>query len=127
MRFILVSSIFIFTLAGCAGTQKAKDSRGEMGRSNAYEPYLPEEVQSPPKDRRRKDKRSFRERYFQSLDDKKEEYEELMKENAKRAKKRRKEMQKPQYSDPMYFGHKNKPKKRKLGKRKFCKECGIVH
>ncbi len=41
--------------------------------------------------------------------------------------KMQKDMKKPQYSDPMYFGHKKKPKKRKRGKRKLCKECGIVH
>lgn len=35
--------------------------------------------------------------------------------------------QKPQYSDPMYFGHKRPPKKRKPGKMKYCKECGIRH
>jgi hypothetical protein len=34
---------------------------------------------------------------------------------------------KPQYSDPLYFGHKRPPKKRKPGKMKFCKECGIRH
>jgi hypothetical protein len=34
---------------------------------------------------------------------------------------------KPQYNDPTYFGHKRPPKKRPLGKRKFCKECGIRH
>jgi hypothetical protein len=47
-----------------------------------------------------------------------------------RLKERRKmaeEMKKPQYSDKMYFGHKRMPKKRPLHKRKFCKECGIVH
>ncbi len=33
----------------------------------------------------------------------------------------------PTYGDPMYFGHKRKPKKRPPGKRKFCKECGMVH
>ena len=33
----------------------------------------------------------------------------------------------PQYTNQTYFGHKKKPKKRKRGKRKFCKECGIVH
>jgi hypothetical protein len=38
-----------------------------------------------------------------------------------------KEMAKPQYSDPMYFGHKNPPKKHKPGKIKYCKECGIRH
>lgn len=34
---------------------------------------------------------------------------------------------KPQYTNPLYFGHKKPPKKRKVGKKKFCKECGIVH
>lgn len=38
-----------------------------------------------------------------------------------------KEMAKPQYSDPLYFGHKHPPKKRKAGKLKYCKECGIRH
>ncbi|MFT5915711.1 MAG: hypothetical protein ACJAWV_001318 [Flammeovirgaceae bacterium] len=33
----------------------------------------------------------------------------------------------PKYTDAMYFGHKKKPKKRKRGKRKFCKECGMTH
>lgn len=34
---------------------------------------------------------------------------------------------KPQYSDPMYFGHKKPPKKRPPGKQKFCKVCGMRH
>lgn len=55
------------------------------------------------------------------------EYEERMEANAKRYKKEAKMAEKPQYSDPSYFGHKKKPKKRPVGKRKFCKECGIVH
>ena len=55
------------------------------------------------------------------------EYEALMKENKKKYKKIAKGMEEPQYSDPMYFGHKKRPKKRKPGNRKFCKECGIVH
>lgn len=55
------------------------------------------------------------------------EYEQRMEANAKRYKKEAKMAEKPQYSDPSYFGHKKKPKKRKVGKRKFCKECGIVH
>lgn len=36
-------------------------------------------------------------------------------------------MEKPQYSDPMYFGHKRPPKKRKASKMRFCKVCGIRH
>jgi hypothetical protein len=33
----------------------------------------------------------------------------------------------PQYSDPMYFGHKRPPKKHKPGKMRYCRECGIRH
>lgn len=55
------------------------------------------------------------------------EYEERMEANAKRYEKEAKLAEKPQYSDFSYFGHKKKPKKRPVGKRKFCKECGIVH
>ena len=35
--------------------------------------------------------------------------------------------EKPQYSNPMYFGHKRPPKKRSPDKMKFCKVCGIRH
>lgn len=45
----------------------------------------------------------------------------------KQKKKEAKLAEKPQYSDPLYFGHKKPPKKRPIGKRKFCKECGLVH
>jgi hypothetical protein len=62
-----------------------------------------------------------------SFDKKVEEYEQRMKENAKKNYKIAKEMEKPQYSDPTYFGHKKKPKKRPPGKKKFCKECGMYH
>ncbi len=33
----------------------------------------------------------------------------------------------PSFGDAMYFGHKKKPKKNPPGKRKLCKECGMVH
>lgn len=55
------------------------------------------------------------------------EYEERMKENAKEKRKKAKEMEKPQYSDWTYFGHKKKPKKRSPDKMKYCDECGIRH
>ena len=46
---------------------------------------------------------------------------------AKERDKAEREMAKPQYSNPMYFGHKRPPKKHKPGKMKYCKECGIRH
>ena len=60
-------------------------------------------------------------------DKKIEEYEKRMVANSKRYAKMEKEMKKPQYSDPTYFGHKKKPKKRPPGKKKLCKECMLVH
>ena len=63
-------------------------------------------------------------KYYDRLID---EYHQRMKDNVKKYKVMQREMQKPQYSDPMYFGHKRKPKKRPVGKRKYCKECDIVH
>lgn len=61
------------------------------------------------------------------FDKKIKEYEERMIANVKKYKKMERKMKKPQYADPSYFGHKRKPKKRPPGKRKFCKECEIVH
>ena len=55
------------------------------------------------------------------------EYEERMRANAKKYKVMARKMKKPRYSDPSYFGHKRKPKKRPVGKRKYCQECEIVH
>jgi hypothetical protein len=74
-----------------------------------------------------KKKTSNRNSFDRQLDQKKKEFEKRMKDNAKKYRKMEKEMRKPQYSDPMYFGHKRKPKKRPPGKQKFCKECGMKH
>lgn len=54
-------------------------------------------------------------------------YYERMAALEKTKRKNEKMMDKPQYSDPMYFGHKHPPKKHKAGKLKYCKECGIRH
>lgn len=56
-----------------------------------------------------------------------QEYYERMEALAKERRKNEKMMEKPQYSDPMYFGHKRPPKKHKPSKMKFCKVCGIRH
>ena len=55
------------------------------------------------------------------------EYEDRMEANVKKRNELAKEYSKPQYSDPSYFGHKKKPKKRKNGKKKKCKECHMWH
>lgn len=78
---------------------------------------------SSSKKKKKKGKAAYELQYEQGIKD----YEALMAANKKKYHKMQKGMQKPQYSDPTYFGHKRPPKKRKKGKRKFCKECGIIH
>jgi hypothetical protein len=54
--------------------------------------------------------------------------QELQEANAKKYRKMARDMETdPRYNDPGYFGHKKKPKKNRPGKKKFCKQCGIVH
>lgn len=38
-----------------------------------------------------------------------------------------KKLAKPQYSNPAYFGHKKKPKKRPPHRMRYCTECHIRH
>lgn len=46
---------------------------------------------------------------------------------AKSKKRALRKFNKPQYTNPLYFGHKNPPKKREPHKMRFCNECGIRH
>ncbi len=55
------------------------------------------------------------------------EYYERVKTVAKTRKKAAREMEKPQYSDFRYFGHKRIPKRRSPANMRFCRECGIRH
>ncbi len=55
------------------------------------------------------------------------EYEDRVDAAVAKNKKMSKEMAKPQYSDPRYFGHKKLPEKNAVGRKKYCKVCGIRH
>jgi len=126
--FLLVSLATITTY-GQSKKKKESPKKENSQQDNAFSPSGEESaVVAPTKKRKKgKKKKSAHERYQITMEQKVQEFEDRMEANAKAYKKQQKEMQKPQYSDPSYFGHKRKPKKRKVGKRKFCKECGIVH
>lgn len=55
------------------------------------------------------------------------EFEQRMKDRAKTNRRNEKLLMTPQYSNPLYFGHKRAPKKHSYKKMKFCQECGIRH
>lgn len=77
--------------------------------------------------RKKADKNKDAKRIYKSYDKKIADYEQKMEANAKRYKQLSKDMKKPQYADPTYFGHKRPPKKRPPGKKKFCKKCQMWH
>jgi hypothetical protein len=118
--------------------KKEKSRTSQAETENSFAPYTPEsnrDNQVTSKKSSKKARKAYRKSqkkgagysYLKNLDKKKEEFRERMKDNAKEDRKMARLMKKPQYSDPMYFGHKRKPKKRDVDKRKLCKECGIVH
>jgi hypothetical protein len=55
------------------------------------------------------------------------EYYERVEAVMKMRKKQARLMKKPQYSNPMYFGHRRPPKKHSPSKMRYCTECGIRH
>ena len=105
--------------------EKRKEKRREKADTNyqqqqptTLEPYYPKKEYAP--------KRSKSKEPFVIYNAEKRYYEQLRR-MAKSRRKAEKEMLKPQYSDPSYFGHKRKPKKHKPGKMKYCRECGLRH
>ncbi len=109
--FLLVVFIFGFTIVYAQNTRQveapAPPSPAYRGEKDAKSTLI--------KKNKKKD------------DDEVAEFRERMKKVAKKRRKEERLSQKPQYSDPLYFGHKKPPMKRRNGKKKFCKECGLTH
>ncbi len=134
--------IFLIALLSLAGVGYGQSSKREKKKSktekvaprfdqqsNSYAPFTPEEtreVVSPTKVKKKKKKSAY-DKFNITMEQKVGEFKDRMEANAKAEKKKLRQMDKPQYSDPSYFGHKRKPKIRKVKKRKYCKECGITH
>ena len=57
----------------------------------------------------------------------KAEFEKRMNAVAKQKAEEARMASKPEYSNKFYFGHKRPPKKRKVGKKKYCKICEFAH
>ncbi|MEM7106605.1 MAG: hypothetical protein AAF519_00170 [Bacteroidota bacterium] len=125
MRYFTLIVICLCCMTGFA--QKKKKFKSEEIQSNSFEPYAPVEEKAEKRMVKKAKKSSYRAAYHKNLNQKVKDFEGRMKANAKEDRKLARKMRKPQYSDPSYFGHKRKPKKRPVGKRKFCKECSRVH
>jgi hypothetical protein len=125
MRNLKVQLVILFVAISCstALAQSKKEDPSKKGERVEYDRGATYEVGTSIKVRKKKSKYSL----AGEFDKKVEEFDKRMEANAKKYKKMAKEMEKPQYSDPTYFGHKKKPKKRPPGKKKFCKECEMYH
>lgn len=129
LSLIILIVFSLSTLNATAQSKKDKNKKEQsVQRSNSFRPNVPEEKQVAKKNTsKKKNKNSFTALFTKQLDDKVEQFYQRQEDNAKRNRKIERKMDHPQYSDFSYFGHKKKPKIRPVGKRKFCKECGIVH
>ena len=119
--------IFLFVILFFCTLSAFGQSKKEEKEENSFAPAVQEQSATQRKVMKKKGKKSARGVYNRRMDKKIKEFDQRMQANAKERRKKEIKMLKPQYSDPSYFGHKKKPKKRKAGKRKFCKECGINH
>lgn len=99
---------------------QSKQQAESNGQPSSLTPYYPEKTKEVKKD-------SKRLKGGKITYDARDKFYDRMERVAKENRKAEKELQKPQYSDPTYFGHKRPPKRRPPGKIKYCKECGIRH
>ena len=122
MRIHLIILLSMFVISAQAQKRKKKSTpapTSQTGQATSLNPSTTEKKYGPKKSKKGK----LAEPTYGS----EEAYFKRMKELQKTRRKNEKMMDKPQYSDPSYFGHKRPPKKRPPHKMKFCKECGIRH
>ncbi|HNP17496.1 MAG TPA: hypothetical protein PKL31_03590 [Fulvivirga sp.] len=124
---MLKARILYFAILMVISAAAMAQTSNNPKEDNSFEPFSAEKSAVQKKTMKKKGKKSARGIFNRKMDLKIKEFDKRMQANAKAERKKQREMRKPQYSDPSYFGHKKKPKKRPPGKRKFCKECGIWH
>jgi hypothetical protein len=122
LRYITILILLVCVQEGYAQFWKksrANDQKAVAAQPNSVNLNYPSQSYAPKKSKVKGNKQvtyDARENFYRRLD--------LV---AKEKRKAEKEMMKPQYSDPSYFGHKRPPKRHKPGKIRLCKECGIRH
>ena len=123
LRYLLTCVLLMAVATSFAQSKKKKKAKtAEISptsqQPSSLNPYYPEKKYEPGKKKRPKGKVTY---------DATEKFYDRQEAVAKQERKAEKEMEKPQNSDPLYFGHKRPPKKRPPNKMKYCKVCGIRH
>ncbi len=124
LSFTIFFACFV-VVAGFSQSQKQKSDNQEMMYGETPSSLHPGQQRNESKSRSSK---SSKKKVVQKTGrDLEKEYYDRVLAVAKAREKAARMMEKPQYSDPSYFGHKRKPKKRPPHKMKYCRECGIRH
>lgn len=118
-------AIFFFLFLAC--TTSYGQSTDPPKEENSFAPAQDQPSAIQRKTMKKKGKKSRRSLFNKRMDKKIKEFDKRMAANARQNRKEARLALQPKYSDPSYFGHKRKPKKRPPGKRKFCKECSLTH
>jgi len=122
---ILLSTVLILISCAAYAQLSRKEKKAARKDSQSSQPTTldpsSDEGKSAPKHSRKKEKSNG------PTYDSQKEFDERMNAKAKTYRRNEKMLMTPQYSNPMYFGHKRPPKKRPANKMKFCKVCGIRH
>ena len=137
MKWIIALFVFMVLFAADATAQRKKKKRKKENQVELNEFGQPTQDVAPssrnpgnydqPQPTRKSRKVSAYNNFNKQLNGAVKAQRKRMRDNALYYRKEQRMAKKPRYSDPMYFGHKKKPKIRPVGKRKLCKECGIVH
>lgn len=114
---------YLFILLCISGVLKAQNTRTDKRSS----PYTYSEFDKKEKKGFLFFKKKEKPIAFYSYEEEVLAFRKRMKKAQKQHAKEEKMAERPEYADPAFFGHKRIPKRRKPGKQKFCKKCGIKH
>ncbi len=125
--FVVLTLLVLNVSAQTQGPSRKKSSTEsrQTGSPTSVQPYFPEKKDYAPESEKKV--RSGKVKEQPITYNARERFYERMEAVARQRRKNERLMEKPQYSDPMYFGHKRPPKKRPPEKMKYCKVCGIKH
>ncbi len=124
MKLIVLLLTFMVLAAPVAqvkGQSKGTDSPSDKNFPTTLQPVNPVKYYGPRKEKKARKTVTY---------DAKNEYNERMERNWREREKREKSLERGEAADkmrPPYFGHKKPPKIKPIGKRKYCKICGIRH
>lgn len=121
MGIFFSASLQAQSAQGSSKKKKKETPEATQSQPSSVQPYYPSRTYEPEK--KKADKKSSGTVTYDARD----RFYDRMEQVAKAQRKAERELAKPQYSDPSYFGHKRPPKKRPVHKMKYCKECGIRH